>query len=387
MRVSKDVVIVGAGPYGLAVAKKLHSAGWTPRVFGEPLQFWMTQTPLGMLFRSPIEGTDIGDRGSPLSLRAYCAATGRHLVAPIPADVFCDYGIWFAEHSGFDVDRRNVERVERTDNGFRVTLDDDASVETQRVVVAAGIGAFGWTPPQFDGLPVELASHTLEHRDLSKIAGNHIVVVGGGQSALESAALLTEAGRDVEIVMRESGPRWLGGRPWLHKWPLGKLLYSFADVGPAGISQLVARPQLFRLLSRKQQDKLGPRAVRPAGARGLRERLANVPIRTSVSVKRALPKEQTVELELSDGSVLTADHVLLGTGYRVDLAKFAFLSADIVQSVDCEGGYPVLSSGFESSVPGLYFVGAPAAWSFGPLMRFVAGSGFTGRQLVRKLPT
>jgi hypothetical protein len=46
-------------------------------------------------------------------------------------------------------------------------------------------------------------------------------------------------------------------------------------------------------------------------------------------------------------------------------------------------GYPVLGAGFETTAPGLHLLGAPASWSFGPLMRFVAGTEFAGRALER----
>jgi hypothetical protein len=48
------------------------------------------------------------------------------------------------------------------------------------------------------------------------------------------------------------------------------------------------------------------------------------------------------------------------------------------------GGYPILGRGFESSIPGLHFLGAPAAWSFGPTMRFVSGSWYAARQLAAR---
>ncbi len=82
---------------------------------------------------------------------------------------------------------------------------------------------------------------------------------------------------------------------------------------------------------------------------------------------------------------LTADHVVTATGYRVDINKLAFLDDLLKKGVKTSGGAPVLSSNFESSEPGLYFVGAASAATFGPVMRFVAGAGFTVRNLSRRL--
>ena len=47
------------------------------------------------------------------------------------------------------------------------------------------------------------------------------------------------------------------------------------------------------------------------------------------------------------------------------------------------GGYPILNSGLESSLPGLHFVGAPASESFGPIMRFVVGTWYAGPVIAR----
>jgi hypothetical protein len=207
------------------------------------------------------------------------------------------------------------------------------------------------------------------------------VIVGAGQSALESAALLHEADCEITVLVRQHEVVWLEPASWRHRFPIGNLLYGKPDVGPAGVSQLVARPNLYRRLPRRVQDRLGPRSVRPAGAAWLPERLRGVEIRCGVEVRRCGGAPGLLRLELSDGSTLEAGHVLLATGYRVDLGKYRFLDPALVAQIDCVGSYPSLTRGFETSVRGLHVVGAPAAFSFGPLMRFVAGSQFAARSL------
>ena len=75
----------------------------------------------------------------------------------------------------------------------------------------------------------------------------------------------------------------------------------------------------------------------------------------------------------------------MATGYRVDIAKYHFLPAAILGRVRQFDGYPVLPTGFETTLPGLYVIGAPSAWSYGPLMRFVAGSEFAAPTLARAI--
>jgi len=129
------------------------------------------------------------------------------------------------------------------------------------------------------------------------------------------------------------------------------------------------------------QQKAADRSIRPAGAAWLIPRVQAVRITTSRHVINAKPTGDQISVTLDDGSIRWVDHVLLGTGYRVDVSRYEFLSHDIAESLSQVNGYPELDRGFQSSIPGLYFVGAPAARSFGPLMRFVSGTEFTGRVL------
>lgn len=385
MRHRIDFAVVGAGPYGLAAAAHLRGAGRSLQVFGPPLQFWRSQTPKGMLLRSPYDGSNIGDPTGAWTIRAFEAHRGAPVHRPITGEEFIEYGTWFQEQVVPDLDRRQVERIERTDTGFYVTLADGEPVEARHVVVAAGVGAFAARPPVFEGHDASLVSHTLDHDDLGRFANQRITVVGGGQSALESAALLHEAGADVDVVVRAPEVMWLRRKPWLHeRWPIGPLLYAPPDVGPACLSHVVARPQVWRTF-RGVVGRLGPRVIRPAGARWLVPRLADVPMHVGVEVTRATANGNQLRLELSDGREQMVDHALLGTGYRVDFSRYSFLPRGLRSDIDVVDGWPRLSRGFETSVKGLYVLGAPAAWSYGPLMRFVAGSDFAARALVRGL--
>jgi hypothetical protein len=189
--------------------------------------------------------------------------------------------------------------------------------------------------------------------------------------------LLYEIGAEVEVLARAPLLRWLWRQKWFHTFqPVARLLYAPPDVGQAGLSHLVARPNLFRRLPRSVQNRWGKRAIRPAGAAWLHPRCAPIRINTGTAITSVLPKGERVKLKLSDDTERHVDHVLLATGYRVDISRYPFLPGRILESIRRIDGYPQLDSGFQSSVPGLHFLGAPAAWSFGPLMRFVAGAGF-----------
>jgi FAD-dependent urate hydroxylase len=379
-----DVAIVGAGPYGLAAAAHVGRLGLSTAVIGDPMWFWRCRMPAGMLLRSPNVASDIADPENELTLAAYAAASGEQMPSPLPLDRFIDYGFWVQRHVAPAVDPRPVARIERQRGGFRLAFADGDVATASQVVVAAGIAPFAVRPPAFDRLPPELASHSSDHRDLSVFAGRRVVVVGGGQSALESAALLRETGCDTEVLARAERVFFLRRQPWLHKLgPLTRLLFAPAEVGPAGLSRLVERPGWYGRLPRTFQDRFAVRSLRPAGAAWLIPRLRDVPITSSAAVTAVHEADGEVRLSLCDGSERSADHVLLATGFRVDISRYAFLPKDLLRAVDQADGYPRLSCTFESSLPGLYFLGAPAAWSFGPLMRFVAGTAWAARALAR----
>jgi FAD-dependent urate hydroxylase len=379
-----DVAILGAGPYGLAAASHVKRLGLSTAVIGEPMGFWRRQMPAGMFLRSPNVASDIADPDSKLSLAAYEVACRQPVPSPLPIDRFVDYGLWVQQQIAPDVEPRSVERIDHHGGKFRLTFADGEVITATQVVVAAGIAPFAERPQEFDQLPPELASHSSEHSDLSAFAGQHVAVVGAGQSALESAALLREVGCDVEVLAR--GPRvfFLRRQAWIHRLgPLTRLMFAPAEVGPAGLSRLVALPGWYRRLPRVLQDRFATRSLRPAGAAWLIPRLTNVLITSGVAVTRAEQMNGSVRLTLDDDSERWVDHVLLATGFRVDISRYAFLREDLLTRLTQVDGYPCLSRTFESSVPGLYFLGAAAAWSFGPLMRFVAGTSWAGQALAR----
>ena len=379
-----DVAIVGAGPYGLAAAAHLRAAdSLRIAAFGDPMSFWSGQMPNGMLLRSPYVACNISDPDARLTLTAYEAALGESPVKPVPLDRFIEYGHWFQAAAVPDLVNRRVSSIDRNGSGFNLTFDDGGLVHAERVVVAAGIGGFASYPEVFKELPRSFVSHTSEHRDLSAFAGARVLVIGAGQSALESAALLAEAGAQTEVVARATQVHWLGFRLQHKLGPITRMLYAPPDVGPAGISWLVATPNLFRRFPRRLQDPWARRAIRPAGAGWLVPRVASIRITTGLEAVEATIRDDKVVVRFSDRSTREADHVLLGTGYRVDVSRYGFLAPKLVEELRLVNGSPVLKRGFESCVPGLHFLGAPAAWSYGPLMRFVAGTDFAGRELTR----
>jgi thioredoxin reductase len=382
-----EVIVIGAGPYGLAVTAHLRAAGVEVRVFGSCMSFWRRHMPAGMLLRSPWTASSIGARKGSLSLAAYERDRGAGLPRPVPLADFVKYGRWVQERVAPDLDERRIRSLERHQDGFRAIPDEGDPVIAPRVVMATGLDGCAHRPPELSAVPADRVLHTAELAEPGHHAGDRVLVVGGGQSAIESAALLHEAGARVEVVLRAREVRWLTRSARLHRWsgPLEPLLYAPTDVGPPGICWIVATPGLFRGLPSGLAARIARRSIRPAASAWLVERTVPVTITPGRRIAAAAAVNGNVEMKLDDGSRREVDTVVLGTGFRPDVTADSLLDAELRTRVEHVDGYPVLGPGFESSVPGLHFVGAIAAGSFGPVMRFVSGTWYTGPAVARRI--
>jgi lysine/ornithine N-monooxygenase len=376
-----EMAVIGAGPHGLSAAVHLRRRGIAAQVFGQPMSFWRSM-PKGMRLRSNLSATNMIEPSGPYSLHSYMTEIGEQFGHPVSLRRFVDYGSWVQRKAVPDVDTRMVNKVARNGQGFTLELADGERVTARRVVVACGIAAFENTPSGFDHLPGELVSHTGHHADLARFAGKRVAVVGGGQSAFESAVLMNERGAEVEVVARQPEITWLRSWSPIHfMGRLGHIVYAPTDVGPLWYSRLVATPAVFTRLPRETQDKIAYRSIRPACSYFVKVRVDGLRLTTGTQVSHAEPAGEGLELTLSDGTKREVDHLMFGTGYKVNVSRYPFLDESVLRDVRAATGYPVLRRGFESSVEGLHFLGAPACWSVGPIMRFVSGSWYGGSRL------
>lgn len=390
---STDVAIVGAGPYGLSLAAHLAAAGVSYRQFGVPMNLWRTAMPRGMYLKSQGFASNLSDPKETATLEAFCSATGRtygHYGVPVALDTFVEYGRWFQEQLSLPVEESLVTSVTRNGNGFEVTVDGTERLSARAVVLAIGVEHFAHLPSPFAELPRALCTHSSAHTDLAAFSGKRVVVAGSGQSALESAALLHEAGADVQVLARRQRLAW-NGEPLSPDRPfLQQLREPEAGLGSGWATWFYSnQPDLFRRLPSATRLHRALTALGPAGACWLRVRVeGQVPVRCGHVVTAAVPDGDQVRLTVTaDGTSeeLTADHVIAATGYRANLARLDFLGADIRSAVRTLGGAAQVGRGYQSAVPGLYIIGPMVAASFGPVMRFVYGSRHAALAVTRQL--
>ena len=372
--------VVGAGPYGLSVAAHLLASDVPTMAFGRPMESWR-EMPSRMYLKSVWSASSLADPEGAFSLERYCRGRGSAAKEPIPLDFFIEYGQWFQEQAVPRVDPTLVTCARRRGGGFVLELADGRELEAARVVVAIGVRHFAYSPEFARDLPASLVSHTGDHVDLSAFRGSSVAVLGAGQSALENAAILSDEGAEVEVIARKPVV-WIKRVLYQRGGPVSRLLYPPTDVGPPGLNWLCAAPLLLRRLPFAIRRRIEVRSTRPAGAQWLRPRVdGRIPVTAGTAVVAAYPSGGRLRLELSDGTTREVDHLMLGTGYRPDMRKIPFLDASLRQDLVQADGFPVLNEWFESTVPGLHFVGGLAGRTFGPICRFVAGARVAAQQV------
>ncbi len=388
-----DVAVVGSGPYGLSIAAHLAGHGVDHRIFGPPMQAWKASMPAGMYLKSEGFASSLSDPDAMLTLRAYCEAEGLEYGdygVPVPLGTFVSYGLAFQERFVPHLETTEVVAIGATPDRFRLRLATGEEVRARRVVVAVGVGHFAYVPPVLADLGPEHASHSSAHADLSSFEGKDVTVIGAGQSALETAALLREHDAEVRVLVRGPSVAW-NADPQPEPRPLPqRLRRPMSGLGPGLRAWFYANePNLFYHLPRQTRWQAVRTTLGPAGAWWLRERvLGRVPLLLNHSVRAAEARDGRVRLDVDGGGgpvELTCDHVIAGTGYRVDLRRLGFLEPALLARIRHLRQAPVLSPSFESSVPGLYFAGLASASHFGPVMRFVYGASFTARRLTAAL--
>lgn len=389
-----QAVIVGAGPYGLSIAAHVKSAGLRFRIFGSPMSTWREQMPKGMYLKSDGFASSLSDPTSSFTLKHYCQQLGlayHDTRVPVPLETFTAYGMAFQERFVPELEDRQVVAISPDKNGYSVTLNSGEIVQTDKVVLAVGIRHFAYVPPQLRHLPAGLLSHSSAISNPECFRGRDVTVLGSGASALDLAALLHEAGAHATLLARASSLAFHDPPGTKPRGFWKRLRHPQSGIGPGLRSRFYTdAPLLFHQLPVPVRLKIVRTHLRPAAGWPMRDRvMGQVPLLLGSSIEGAEADGNRVRLLLvaKDGTKkpYTTGHVIAATGYKPDLGRLGFLDGKILSGIASVENTPILSSNFQSSVPGIYFVGLAAANSFGPMLRFAFGSKFTARHLSKHL--
>lgn len=376
--VHHSIAIIGAGPYGLAIAARLKRANRDFVILGRPMGFWRAHVPLGTRLLSTRASSSLSEGA--FDYHSYTADTETY--PPIfGGDDLVAYGLWFQRKACGEVDEREVVQLTRENGAFQARLDDRSEIAADRVIVATGLLPFAYVPLELAPLRGQYVFHTSDLRDLSGFAGKQVAVIGSGQSAIDCAALLLDQNAEAEVLARAKEIRWQGSpiapadeRLTRRKWTLRRAARDF-----------LYKPEMFWNLPAFARAKILARVLVPAADRTLMPRVSQLRITLGRTVLRATAADGKVALHLDDARTRTVDRVVVGTGYRIDPRALPFLSSELSAQIRTAAGYPLLNRKMESSVSGLYFAGAPCAWNFGPYMWFIRGAVMAARILSRNL--
>jgi thioredoxin reductase len=390
-----DVAIVGAGPYGLSIAAHLRRRGISFRIFGRLMDSWASHMPQGSCLKSDGFASNIYDPDNEFTLRQFCAERGIEYAdtgIPVRLETFAAYGMAFKQRMLPDLDEQMIENIDRSPEGFVLRLEGGETVAARRVVLAVGISHFEYIPENLAHLPSEFLTHSYQHKDLEPFRGRSVVVIGAGASAIDLAGLLRDAGVDVQLVARptelrfHTAPKDQKPRTW---WD--NIRHPSSGLGPGVRSRLFSdAPNLFFFLPESLRLKIVRTTLGPSAGWFARDKvMGRVPLVLGFTPEGAEIQGGKVHLKLrgNDGTrrEIVADHVVAATGYQVKMERLKFLGTEVRSKIKTVNGTPVLKSNFESSVPGLYFVGLAAANSFGPVMRFAFGANFAARTVAQTL--
>jgi hypothetical protein len=387
------VAIIGGGPYGLSLASHLAARNIAHRIFGQPMAFWSQIARAGerRYLKSYCFGTNISSPRPGSTFADYNAPRGLETFEPCSIANFAEYGLWFQQQQVDWIEPVDVANVSRFKQGYVLRLNNGDEVEASDVIVATGLANFAKTPHALQALPDAVVTHTAKVDSFAAFRGLEVAVIGNGQSALEAAALLHEAGASPRLLIRELSTIWMTQRSrtptlWQRiRWPMSPL------GGSPKSWALTQLPGAFHQLPPCGRKLLLKNFLPPEGAWWLRERVETVvPVDYDTSVVDGRMIGNRVSLRLRRGAdekdhELVVDHVIAGTGYDVNVDRIPFLAPELRSVIARRGSGPRLDASFQSSVPGLRFVGPTSSASFGPMFRFVAGAEYTARTISKVL--
>jgi cation diffusion facilitator CzcD-associated flavoprotein CzcO len=369
----REILVIGAGPYGLATAAYAQWLGSEVTIVGKTLDFWKTHMPRGMLLRSGpdwhLDAREVATFEAYVKLRGLTPAETK----PLPLGTFLDYASWFMGQ--YDVTPRSAHVVHlfRSNDEYVAMLDDGSRLCARKVLLCPGFAFFKNSPEDITRkLPRNSYLHTCDTVDFDEYRGKRVLIIGGRQSAFEWAALIREHGaEEIHVMYRHATPRFVEP-DWSWVQPMARL--ALQDHA------------WWRKLGAEEQERIR-KDFWMAGRMVLEEWLAarvhqpNIHLHEKTSITSVgRRRDGTYDVLLEDNSQFNVQRIILATGYRPAMDNVAFLDrATILDSLATVNGFPALDPEFQTNLPNLYVTGLAATRDFGPFFGFTVGCPVAAR--------
>ena len=369
-----DLLIVGAGPFGLALAAQAQHDRIEHLVVGKPMEFWRANMPKGMFLRSACDWHL--DPQNVHTIEAYLHSQNKTPagVEPLSLDFYLNYAAWFQEQKRIQALPVYIQRLDRNDHFVATTFDGDV-IHAQRVALAPGFKHFAYIPNDLKArLPAGRFQHTAEFVDFSDARDKRYLIIGGRQSAFEWAALLLEAGAAaVHLSHRHASPAFA--------------VADWSWVNPL-VDNMVENPSWFRRLSQTEKDEVSHRLWAEGRLKvepWLEARLDDDRVKIWPQTQLESSSEN-LEETLTNGEKFKVDHIVFASGYKVDITRLPYLAAgNLLEQIQTFNGFPVLDDHLETSVPGLFITSMPATQDFGPFFGFTISVRTSARLIGERL--
>jgi thioredoxin reductase len=336
-------------------------------ILGKPMDFWKANMPAGMYLRSACDWHL--DPAEVHTIEKFLETQGLRPTdaEPLSLDFYLRYAQWFQEQKEIDAVPMLVQKLDwepSEEFPFCATLENGEAITAKYAVIAVGFKYFKYLPRELtERLPAGRRTHTCDLVDFTNLKRKRVLILGGRQSAFEWAALVSEAGAaEVHVSHRHDSPRFAAS-DWAWASPL--------------VDAMAESPSWFRSLPQEQKDAIshhmwaeGRLKVEP----WLKPRVVKDTIKlwpgTQVVKCDELPGGD-VAVKLDDGQTLIVDHIILATGYKVEIGQVPFLAqGNILGKLNIEDGFPVLDEHFQTNLPGLFVTSMAATQDFGPFFAF-----------------
>jgi len=333
-----DICVVGAGPYGLSLASYLGRSGKNMRIFGKPFASRRFEMSPDMILKSAGFASSLADPAWELTIDKFFASRNIPFADerfPIGVQDFIAYGMHFQERFVPQLEDKKVEKVSRVKGGFMITLADGEQVKARKVVMATGTSGFAHIPDALSGLSKELVMHSSEQSRLKNFRGREVVIIGGGASAVDTAASAHRAGASVKLF----APRHIEFDTFPSDLPskwLESVLRPRTALGPGWVSAVMAwAPWTFRHLPPNLRVKIVKRKLGPAAGCHVRHSVeGHLPIHPHTRLESATEHGGRLRMVFKNGTAkrieVEADNLIAGTEFRVDLRRSAILDSQII---------------------------------------------------------